>query len=195
MVQEALFEKRHQFPQNKSRWCRCRTSHTFIGRGAACSGKYRLHHGRSVKQTHTPVCIHPYQSGTDDSTKQPNLPAVAVFGGEAGGVMLAITGATRLWYVSNVTNMRFGKYRLFSEVQSQGMNAYNGDAYLFMSKNRRTVKIILYKNHKRHLYDITFDDDYKFMKPIIEGNEIIYELQFKYLVAILECPVVERIVI
>ena len=91
--------------------------------------------------------------------------------------------------------MRFGKYRLFSEVQSQGVNAYNGDAYLFMSKNRRTVKIILYKNHKRHLYDITFDDDYKFMKPIIEGNEIIYELQFKYLVAILECPVVERIVI
>ena len=104
--------------------------------------------------------------------------------------MLAITGATRLWYVSNVTNMRFGKYRLFSEVQAKGM-----DAYLFMSKSRRTVKIILYKNHKRHLYDVTFDDDYKFMKPIIEGNEIIYELQFKYLVAILECPVVERIVI
>ena len=58
--------------------------------------------------------------------------------------MLAITGATRLWYVSNVTNMRFGKYRLFSEVQAQGMDAYNGDAYLFMSKNRRTVKFILY---------------------------------------------------
>ena len=57
--------------------------------------------------------------------------------------MLAITGATRLWYVSNVTSMRFGKYRLFSEVQAQGMDAYNGDAYLFMSKNRRTVKINL----------------------------------------------------
>ena len=89
------------------------------------------------------IVDYPHQSGADDSAKQPNLPAAAVFGREAGGAMLAITGATRLWYVSNVTNMRFGKYRLFSEVQTQGMDAYNGDAYLFMSKNRRTVKINL----------------------------------------------------
>ena len=88
------------------------------------------------------IVDYPHQSGADDSAKQPNLPAAA-FGREAGGAMLAITGATRLWYVSNVTNMRFGKYRLFSEVQAQGMDAYNGDAYLFMSKNRRTVKIYL----------------------------------------------------
>ena len=195
MVQEALFEKRDRLPQGKGRWSRCRTFRSFIGRGRTRSGMLRLYHGRIVEQAYTPVRLYPHQSGADDSAKQPNLPADAAFGREAGGAMLAITGATRLWYVSNVTNMRFGKYRLFSEVQSQGVNAYNGDAYLFMSKNRRTVKIILYKNHKRHLYDITFDDDYKFMKPIIEGNEIIYELQFKYLVAILECPVVERIVI
>ena len=89
------------------------------------------------------IVDYPHQSGADDSAKQPNLPAAAVFGREAGGAMLAITGATRLWYVSNVTNMRFGKYRLFSEVQAQGMDAYNGDAYLFMSKNRRTLKINL----------------------------------------------------
>lgn len=89
------------------------------------------------------IVDYPHQSGADDSAKQPNLPAAAVFGREAGGAMLAITGATRLLYVSNVTNMRFGKYRLFSEVQAQGMDAYNGDAYLFMSKNRRTVKINL----------------------------------------------------
>lgn len=29
--------------------------------------------------------------------------------------MLAITGGINLWYVSNVTNMRYGKYRLFAE--------------------------------------------------------------------------------
>ena len=195
MVQEALFEKRDRLPQGKGRWSRCQAFRSFIGRGRTRSGMLRLYHGRIVEQAYTPVRLYPHQSGADDSAKQPNLPAAAVFGREAGGAMLAITGATRLWYVSNVTNMRFGKYRLFSEVQAQGMDAYNGDAYLFMSKNRRTVKIILYKNHKRHLYDVTFDDDYKFMRPIIEGDEIIYELQFKYLVAILECPVVERIII
>ncbi len=188
MVQEALYKNRGWLPQDKGRWCRCGAFRSFIGRGRSCSGMFRLRHGGSVKQAHTPVCIHPHQPGIDDPAKQPYLPSAAVFGGEVGGAMLAITGATRLWYVSSVTNMRFGKYRLFSEVQAQGMDAYNSDAYLFMSRNHRTVKIILYKNHKRHLYDVTFDDDYKFMRPIIEGDEIIYELQFKYLVAILECP-------
>lgn len=34
--------------------------------------------------------------------------------------MLAITGGLTLWYVSSVTNMRYGKYRLFAEVESLG---------------------------------------------------------------------------
>lgn len=108
--------------------------------------------------------------------------------------MLGIKGTTRLWYVSSVTNMRFGKYRLFSEVEALGHNPYNGDGYLFMSKDRHTVKMIRYKDGKRHLYDITHDNS-KFIKPVIEHDEIIYELQYKYFVAILECPVIERIVI
>ena len=108
--------------------------------------------------------------------------------------MLGIKGTTRLWYVSSITNMRFGKYRLFSEVEALGRNPYSGDAYLFMSKDRHTVKLIRYKDHKRHLYDITHDDS-KFIKPVIEHDEIIYELQYKYFVAILECPVIETIVI
>lgn len=108
--------------------------------------------------------------------------------------MLGIKGTTRLWYVSSITNMRFGKYRLFSEVEALGHNPYNGDCYLFMSKDRRTVKMIRYKDCKRHLYDITHDDS-KFIKPIIEHDEIIYELQYKYFVAILECPVIEAIAV
>ena len=39
----------------------------------------------------------------------------AAIGREVGGSMLAITGGINLWYVSNVTNMRYGKYRLFAE--------------------------------------------------------------------------------
>lgn len=36
--------------------------------------------------------------------------------------MLAITGGIKLWYVSSVTNMRDGKYRLFAEVELLGEN-------------------------------------------------------------------------
>mgnify|MGYP003377961038 CR=1 FL=1 len=107
--------------------------------------------------------------------------------------MLAITGGINLWYVSNVTNMRYGKYRLFAEVELLGENPYNGDAYVFLSKDRQTLKIIRFKNHKRFLYDNTYEKGYKFLQPVFDGNTIIYELDFKYLAALLECPVVKTI--
>lgn len=107
--------------------------------------------------------------------------------------MLAVTGGISLWYVRGVTNMRYGKYRLFAEVELLGKNPYNGDAYVFLSKDRRTLKIIRFKNHKRLLYDITYEKDYRFLQPVCEGGSIVYELDFKYLVALLECPVVKSI--
>ncbi len=107
--------------------------------------------------------------------------------------MLALTGGVTLWYVSGITNMRYGKYRLFAEVELLGKNPYNGDACLFLSKDRQTLKIIRFKNHKRLLYDITYEKGYKFLQPVYKGNSITYELDFKYLVALLECPVVKNI--
>lgn len=50
--------------------------------------------------------------------------------------MLAITGGVTLWYVSSVANMRYGKYRLFADVELLGKNPYTGEAYLFLSKDR-----------------------------------------------------------
>ena len=95
MVQEALFEKRERLPQGKGRWSRCRAFRSFIGRGRTHSRMLRLCHGRIVEQAYTSVRLYPHQSGANDSAKQPNLPAAAAFGREAGGAMLAITGATR----------------------------------------------------------------------------------------------------
>ena len=99
-------------------------------------------------------------------------------GRENGGIMLAINGGVKLWYIEGITNMRYGKYRLFSEVQALDMDPYNGDAYIFMSKDRRMLKIIRYKSHKRLLYDITYENGYKFMKPVMKNHEVVYELDF-----------------
>lgn len=107
--------------------------------------------------------------------------------------MLAINGGISLWYVRSVTNMRYGKYRLFAEVELLGRNPYNGDAYAFLSKDRQTLKIIRFKNHKRYLYDITYEKGYKFMQPVRDGSDVVYELDFKYLAALLECPVVKTL--
>ena len=43
----------------------------------------------------------------------------------------------------------------------------NGDAYVFLSKDRQTLKIIRFKNHKRFLYDITYEKGYKFFATSI----------------------------
>ena len=93
--------------------------------------------------------------------------------------MLAINGGVKLWYIEGITNMRYGKYRLFSEVQALNMDPYNCDAYIFMSKDRRMLKIIRYKSHKRLLYDITYEKGYRFMKPVMKNHEVVYELDFK----------------
>jgi len=106
--------------------------------------------------------------------------------------MLGINGAHNLWYVKGITNMRYGKYRLFEEVREAGGNPYNGDFYCFLSKDRQMMKIIRYKNHKRYLYDITYDPGYKFMQPVA-GDKTLHELDFKYFVALQECPVVKQI--
>ena len=47
--------------------------------------------------------------------------------------------------------------------------------------------------HKRVLYDITYEKGYKFMKPVMKNHEVVYELDFKYLVALLECPTVNEL--
>ena len=41
----------------------------------------------------------------------------------------------------------------------------------------------------RFLYDITYEKGYQFLQPVFEGNTVIYGLDFKYLAALLECPV------
>ena len=47
--------------------------------------------------------------------------------------MLAINGGTKLWYIEGITNMRYGKYRLFTEVQALDLDPYNGGKHSITS--------------------------------------------------------------
>ena len=75
--------------------------------------------------------------------------------------MLGLNGGIKLWYIDNVTDMRLVKYRLFEIAKSKYPNPYNVDAFSFLSKNRRTLKIIRYENHKVILYDINYECGYR----------------------------------
>lgn len=103
--------------------------------------------------------------------------------------MLGLNGSIKIWHISNVTDMRLGKYRLFALAKDHFANPYNGDCFAFLSKNRRTLKMIRYDNHKIILYDISYERGYKFMKPVYKDGELWHQLDFKYLAALLNCPV------
>ena len=84
------------------------------------------------------------------------LRALEAVGREIGGTMLAITGATKLYYVAGFTDMRYGKYALANVVRHQlHRNPYNGDGYMFMSKDRQKMKILVYSHNLYRLYDLS----------------------------------------
>ena len=79
--------------------------------------------------------------------------------------MLAITGATRLYYVAGFTDMRCDKYALANVVRFQlDRDPYNGDGYVFMSKDNRKMKILVYSHNLYRLYDLSYDNGLSFMK-------------------------------
>lgn len=44
------------------------------------------------------------------------------------------------------------------------------------------------------LYELEYERGYKFMQPIYEDRHITYfQLDFKYLVALLKCPVISKL--
>lgn len=103
--------------------------------------------------------------------------------------MLALNGGIRMWHINNVTDMRLGKYRLFQIARENFPDPYNGDAFAFMSKDHRTLKIVRYDHHKIILYGISYERGYKFMRPVCRDGKLWHQLDFKYLAALLSCPV------
>jgi len=120
-------------------------------------------------------------------------------GRETGGLMLAITGATRLYYVAGFTDMRYGKYALANVVRYQlHRNPYNGDGYMFMSKDRQKMKILVYSHNLYRLYDLSYDKGLSFMKIENEDGTPVTgskPIEWKYLVALLNCPVRKKLTI
>lgn len=108
--------------------------------------------------------------------------------------MLAITGSLNIWYIANVTDMRMGRRRLLEIVRDRFPNPYNGDMFAFMSKDRRLMKMVRYEDHLYMLYELEYQRGYKFMHPVYEdGQATSFQLDFKYLVALLKCPVISKL--
>lgn len=70
---------------------------------------------------------------------------------------------------------------------------YTGDVFFFMSKDERSVHMLLYEKHFFNVHTRTFSKGYRFMKLKVEDDKSVYRVDWKDVVSILESPVVKRL--
>ena len=107
--------------------------------------------------------------------------------------MLSVNSLKRLHFLPDVHDMRYTAESMLAFIKSSiGHNPYKGDLYIFMSKDRRQVRMVHYENNAFHTQTKTYRKGYRFMKiETDESGRKVYEMSWKELVALLECPVTE----
>lgn len=106
--------------------------------------------------------------------------------------MLTISGMKNFYYIPEFTDMRCKAERI-SEIIRRKFNRdpYNGDVYIFMSKDRRKVKLIHFEDHAYYLHEKSYTNGYHFMRlSFDEEGKRVYKLEWKALVALLQSPVI-----
>ncbi len=107
--------------------------------------------------------------------------------------MFSLTGATRYKYIPNYKDMRGGYDKLCGVVRTLTGKMEEGTAYVFTSKDQKLVKIIRHEHNECQLFVQRFDGNMSFIRLEFDGLQPIYVLEYKYLVAMLECPVIKKI--
>lgn len=106
--------------------------------------------------------------------------------------MFSLNGAVKYKYIPNYKDMRGGYDKLGGVVRSLGHDPEDGTAYVFTSKDQKLVKIIRHEHHECQLFIQRFDNNMSFVRLAFDGINPIYVLDWKYIVALLSCPVVKR---
>ena len=92
--------------------------------------------------------------------------------------------------------MRCGAHRLLEIVKHKyHLKTHNGDVFIFMSKNQRTVKMVNYEENAYYVHQKTFAPGYRFMKLKFVEEKPVYSIDWKDLVAVLESPVIKQLLI
>ena len=107
--------------------------------------------------------------------------------------MFSLSGATKFKYIPNYKDMRGGYDKLHGVVCSLGGEQEEGTAYVFTSRNQKLVKIIRHEHNECQLYMQKYDHGMSFIRLEFEGTKPIYVLEWKYLTALLSCPVIKKI--
>ena len=108
--------------------------------------------------------------------------------------MLTVSDLKNFYYLPHFHDMRCGYARIMEVIRmSYHRNPYKGDVFFFMSKNERSVRMVMYDKHAFNVHTCTFAKGYRFMKIRFEEEKSIYQVDWKDIISILESPVVKEI--
>ena len=110
--------------------------------------------------------------------------------------MLTISGLKKFYFIPQINDMCCGAPRLLEIVKlKHNLKTRNGDVFIFMSKNQRTVKMVNFEENAYHVHQKTFAPGYRFMKLKFVEDKPFYTIDWKDLVAVLESPVIKQLTI
>ena len=108
--------------------------------------------------------------------------------------MLSVTGLNQFYYLRDFTDMRCKHSRVLSIIRAQLHRAPNdGDVFIVMSRDRRIVRLLTYDNSSYSLFEKKFVSGYQSMKVEREGGELVYRIDWKDVVLLLEKPIAKTL--
>lgn len=108
--------------------------------------------------------------------------------------MLTVSGLKNFYFLPHFHDMRCGYARIMEIIRmNYHRDPYKGDVFFFMSKNERSVRMLMYEKHSFNVHTRTFAKGYRFMKIRLEDDKSVYRVDWKDVVSILESPVIKEV--
>lgn len=140
------------------------------------------------------TCGVAHDQWTASLSEESKLSRIEATDRETGGAMLSVTGLNQFYYLCDFTDMRCKHSRVLSIIREQLHREPNdGDVFIVMSRDRRIVRLLTYDNRSYSLFEKKFVSGYQFMKVEREGGELVYRIDWKDVVLLLENPIVKTL--
>ena len=108
--------------------------------------------------------------------------------------MLRLSGLDNFYYLPMLHDMRYKGHRLSEIIRNTyHRDPLNGDIYMYMSRDRRTIRLFRYKHHAYDLHERTFSNEYRFKKVVLQKGVPTYKIDWKTVMVVLESPVIKQI--
>ena len=137
---------------------------------------------------------HYFQQRGQGGTSQAQLSGTSHFHFKTRRLMFNINGAVKFKYIHNYRDMRGGYEKLSGVVRELSGGAMEeGTAYVFTSRNQKLVKVVRHEHNECQLYIHKFDGNVSFIRLKFIDSKPVYELEWKYVVALLSCPAITKL--